>query len=84
MWLYPTQWYIWSFLLSLGLLVVYVKPTASRWFLGTVFITTFILTLLLFSPRTMGSLWCFRTAVLAPFLVMINYYCIRDSDTVSD
>lgn len=77
LWPYPHDWYVYSFLISLILLVIFIKPMRSKYFLGLIFTITFILTNLI-QPRTVGSVWCFAAAILAPVIVGINYYITKN------
>lgn len=73
LWPFPTRWYTISFFFSLLLLILYIKPRASQIFLGIFFLFTFFLIWIIY-PVSMSSMWCFSTAIIAPFLVFINYF----------
>lgn len=71
-WPFPHAWYIWSFLLSLVFMVIYIRPMASRILIGGLFTLTFVLSGIVY-PSSVGSVWCFVSAVLAPLIVLLNY-----------
>ena len=75
-WPYPIRWYIISFFLSLFLLGMYVNPTRSKIFLVLFFIMTFLI-ILWIDPKSIGSVWCFSSAILAPIVVCINYFLVN-------
>lgn len=75
-WPFPIRWYIVSFIFSLFLLVIYIRPISSQIFLGLFFLLTF-LGALFFFPQSMGSVWCFSTAILSPLVVIINYFLVH-------
>jgi hypothetical protein len=73
-WPYPIGWYAYgSFIISLIFMVIYLSPLKSKIFLGSFFTITFILSLTIY-PVSVGSVWCFSTAILAPLVVLGNYY----------
>jgi len=76
-WPYPHEWYIFSFLISILFLILFIEPIASKIFIGVFFILTFFASLFIY-PNSMGSVWCFSTAILAPFLVIVNYFLIQE------
>ena len=67
-WPYPHFWYIFSFTISLIFLIFYIEPMKVKIFLGVIFSALFIASSLIF-PKTVGSVWCFSTAVMAPVIV---------------
>ena len=75
-WPYPHSWYIFSYLLSLVIMILYTKPRGSKIVFIVFFSTLFALSAFVF-PRTVGSVWCFSTAILAPLVVLVNYLVIR-------
>jgi len=76
-WPFPHEWYIASFLLSLYFLFFWYDGTmASKLFLGIVFSGLFLGSGIL-APKSVGSVWCFSTAVMAPILVLVNYALVR-------
>ena len=77
LWSYPHEWYIYSFLISLFLLFMYVNISKSKILACIVFILSYILSYI-YKPKVAGSVWCFMAAILAPVLVSCNYYIIKD------
>ena len=75
-WPWPHDWYIYSYIISLILLFIYIRPLNSMIWLGAMFTITFIY-MLVFNKKVVGSLWCFSTAILAPILVIVNYFLIK-------
>lgn len=76
-WPYPHAWYGYSFLFSIGLYVMVDRsPFVSKVFLLSMFIMAYVAAILLFH-RTVGSMFCFFTAILSPMLVFINYFLTR-------
>lgn len=81
-WPWPHDWYIYSYIISLILLFIYIRPLNSMIWLGSMFTITFIY-MLVFNKKVVGSLWCFSTAILAPILVIVNYFLIKGINTQS-
>lgn len=79
-WEWPKTWYIYGFIISLILLFIYIKPLNSKIWLSFVFVSTFIY-MLIFNKTVVGSLWCFSTAILAPLIVLVNYFIIKNMDS---
>jgi len=80
LWPWPHEWYIGGYLISFIIFLFYIKPTDSKVWLVSVFTITLIATFLL-NPKVIGSVWCFSAAILAPLLVLVNYYFIRKIDS---
>lgn len=76
-WPYPHSWYIYSYILSIIILFLWIRPEDSRITLLIIFSLSFIVTYLIY-PNTVGSVWCWSTSFIAPILVCINYYLIRN------
>ena len=76
-WPYQTSWYAISFLLSILILTYYIYPKSSLMLIVLSFIITYVLFIHIFKQDN-GSVWCFSAAVLAPVLVLINGYLIKD------
>lgn len=75
-WPWPHDWYIYSFIISLILMIIYVRPINSTIWLGFVFTSTFVY-MLESNIKVVGSMWCFSTAILAPILVIVNYFLLK-------
>jgi hypothetical protein len=76
-WTFPHEWYIASYILSLAIMFIWVKPIKSRILFTALFTITLLATFLI-NPRTVGSVWCFSAAILAPVAVLINYIIIKN------
>lgn len=72
-WPYPYSWYIVSFILSLVILFVYVTPLQNKLFLGISFSLLLAISAA-FNPKTVGSVWCFSTAIFAPLIAIVNNF----------
>lgn len=72
---WPLNWYLWmTFLICV--IILCITPLYS----GLLLVSTFLLLLLLtrrLYPKRYGSVWCFASAVVAPILVVLNYYLTR-------
>lgn len=80
-WPYPHSWYLYAFLLCIMFAIIFIKPLGSKIFIGSMFVVSLIVSWLIY-PRSVGSVWCFGAAVLAPVMVLGNYLIIRKkSDT---
>ena len=79
-WEWPHSWYIYGFIISLIFLFTYIKPLNSKIWLSFIFISTFIY-MLIFNKTVVGSLWCFSTAILAPLIVIVNYFIIKNMNS---
>jgi hypothetical protein len=80
LWPWPHEWYIYSFIISLIILFIYVKPLSSQILLGIAFSSTFIISSI-FQPKVVGSIWCNAAAIMCPILVVANYAVIRNMDS---
>lgn len=80
LWKWPHSWYFSGYLISFIILLLYVKPTNSKIWISSVFTLTLIGTGI-FNPKVIGSVWCFSTAIIAPLLVIVNYYFIKNIDS---
>lgn len=76
-WPYPHSWYGISYVISVVLMFVWVKPRNSKFILLLFFSLAFLLALTLY-PRTVGSVWCWSTSFIAPAIVLTNYYFTRN------
>lgn len=84
-WPYPHKWYIYLFALAIIFCILFVKPLASQIYIGLFFVISFILSTVIY-PHSTGSVWCFSAAILAPLIVIGNYFIIRnkkDSDIIT-
>ena len=72
-WTFPHKWYMYSFILSVILLIIYIKPIQTKIFVLCIYGIT-LLWYMIFYPTVLGSLWCLSAAILAP-LVVFNSIC---------
>jgi hypothetical protein len=76
-WPFPHKWYVISYVISLVLLFLfYDGPIRSKIFLLIIFSILFAGTAII-TPNSVGSAWCFSTAVAAPVIVGINWLLTR-------
>jgi len=80
LWPWPHSWYIYSFIISLIILMMYIKPLNSQRLLGLAFSSTFIISAIV-QPKVLGSIWCNVAAFMCPILVLLNYLIIRNMDS---
>lgn len=76
-WPYPHAWYIYSYILSIILMFLWIKPNRSKYLLLVIFSFTFILAFIIY-PRTVGSVWCLSASIIAPLIVFLNYNIIKN------
>lgn len=76
LWPFPDKWYVASYILSIIFLVMYGSNNISTAFLASVFTLTWIVSSSVF-PVSRSSVWCFSTAILAPFIVVINGILVK-------
>jgi len=75
-WPYPHAWYLFSYIISVILMFIWVKPHDSKFILLAFFSLSFIVAVLVY-PHTVGSVWCWSTSFIAPVIVLVNYYFVR-------
>jgi len=80
LWPWPHNWYIYSYIISLTILVLFVKPLNSKILLGIAFTSTFILTCII-QPKVIGSIWCNVAAIMCPILVCLNFLIIKNMNS---
>jgi hypothetical protein len=76
-WPYPHGWYLYSYIISVIVMFLYIKPQGSKFIFLTFFSLSFLIASLVY-PKTVGSVWCWSTSFIAPAIVLINYYMIRE------
>jgi hypothetical protein len=81
-WPYPHGWYIFSYIISVILMFIWVKPQSSKFVFLLFFSMTFLVAGLIY-PRTVGSVWCWSTSFIAPIIVLLNYYFIHNQPSYS-
>lgn len=76
-WPFAHSWYVASYFISLFLLFIfYDGPYKSKIFLLVAFSILFAGTAFIV-PHSVGSAWCFSTAIAAPIIVGVNWLLIR-------
>ena len=80
-WPYPYYWYVYGFVISIIISMLYVKPVKTQLFITGAFLITLIVTYMFFNAKTVGSVWCFSSAILAPVIAIIGYIIIKDKNT---
>jgi len=77
-WPYPHSWYSISYIISILILIIYIKPTYPlSVFIAAFFTISFIATSLLGKKQIVGSYWCWSASALAPLLVLVVYLLSR-------
>jgi len=76
-WPWSHSWYIASFILSILIMFVYIKPDTSKYITLLIYTISWVVVTLIY-PSTVGSVWCFVASVAAPIIVVLNYYVIRN------
>lgn len=77
-WPYNHSYYYYSFILSFIILVIYIYPVQQKiWFMSAFSIILFF-SYLFVNSSTIGSVWCFSTAVMAPIISSIGYFLIKN------
>ena len=75
-WPFPHTWYMYSFLISLVIMFVYIKPLFPNGaIIGSFYALLWFITLYLGKAQVQGSFWCWSAALFSPILVII-IYCI--------
>jgi hypothetical protein len=76
-WQYPHAWYSISAIMTLIIIIIYFKPFSSKMLSCFFIISTFFFSFI-FLRNVIGSIWCFSAAILAPVLVLFNYFIIKN------
>jgi hypothetical protein len=78
-WEYPHNWYTYSYLLSVVLILCYNKSIPSSIFLITAYTSTLLYSSITYSEnKGVGSSWCFLSAYLSPIIVMMNHLILKN------
>jgi len=80
-WPYPYGWYIYGYIISITLYIIYIRPLVSKLFIISIFSLTFLGASLLNYNNGIGSAWCWSTAALAPIIVIVNTLLIKNSNS---
>ena len=79
-WPYPVSWYTASTIISILLIIIYMKPFYSKIFVLGILSLLFIISFALYpTTKAKSSFWCFMSAIIAPLIVIINYIILRNS-----
>lgn len=81
-WPYPHSWYIFSYIISIIIMFIWIKPQSSRFIFLLLFSLSFLIAAVIY-PNTVGSVWCWSTSFIAPAIVLINYYFIRNEKSIN-
>lgn len=76
-WKYPHKWYLFSYFICMIIVMLFIKPFNSQLCIILFFTLTLIFSTI-FKPKNVGTIWCFSSAILAPVLVIVNYYLIKN------
>jgi hypothetical protein len=77
-WPFPHRWYAASLGVSIIIALIWLRPPWSKGALTAMFVMIFFGSILATTPAGMGSLFCWATAILAPVIVLTNYFVIRN------
>lgn len=75
-WPYPHRWYWTSYVLTLLIVFIWVKPNMSKVVFFLIFTLTFVVTYIVY-PITVGSVWCWSSSFIAPVIAVIGWLVIR-------
>lgn len=75
-WPFPHGWYGISYLISVIIMFIWVKPKKLKFLLLAFFTITLVVSASV-NPHTMGSVWCWSTSFLAPVIALLGYYMSR-------
>ena len=74
-WPFPHTWYMYSFLISLVIMIVYIKPLFPNGaIIGLFYGLLWFITLYLGKSQVQGSFWCWSAAIFSPILVIMIYF----------
>jgi hypothetical protein len=74
---FPNSWYFFSFILSIIIMFIWIKPFRSKILCFIIFSINFIIFYKIY-PQTVSSVWCFAAAIISPLIVILNYYLIKN------
>jgi hypothetical protein len=81
-WTFPYTWYILSFLIIFLCFFCWLKPLKAGMIIYLCFVFTLIMSFIIY-PKTVGSIWCWIASFLAPLVVLIGYFIIRNTPSDS-
>jgi hypothetical protein len=80
-WPFPYGWYFYSFLISLVIMIVYIKPLFPNGaIIGLFYGLLWFITLYLGKSQVQGSFWCWSVAIFSPILVIMIYFISKKND----
>ena len=79
-WNYPLEWYLFGCVIFVIIVILYIKPVKSRIFILLFFFSTFSLSFFM-KKESYSTIWCFLSAIVAPLLVIVNYFIIKNLDS---
>jgi len=77
-WPYPHSWYAISYIISVIIMFLWIRPQGSKFVFLIFFSLSFLIAGLIY-PQTVGSVWCWSTSFIAPAIVLVNYYMTRNT-----
>lgn len=75
-WSYEISWYIYSAILTVIFILLYVEKWWSKIYIIFMLIILTLGIAIIQNKKAFSSLWCFNAAILAPIIVIGNYYII--------
>jgi hypothetical protein len=76
-WPYPHGWYIFGYVISVVIVMMYLMPYKSK-VLYIIFFSALLFISVTIFPNTIGSVWCLSTSLIAPIFVLANYQIIKN------
>ena len=74
-WPYPTDWYIYGFIISFIIILIYNKKIPYLIFSVFIYTLSLIWSIYYFRKyNVVPSIWCFIAAVISPIIVLLNFY----------
>jgi hypothetical protein len=75
-WPWPSQWYYILFIIMIIISYIYLKPLKSKLILAIIYSIMILLFIIIYT-KAHGTIWCIFAAILAPLIVLINYFIIK-------
>jgi len=76
LWPYPHRWYLMSYILSMIIVLIWIKPNMSKLVFFLIFTLTFVGTYVIY-PKTVGSVWCWLASFISPLIVLAGWGVVR-------
>lgn len=77
-WPYQTKWYFFSLFLSIIMIMIWIKPVKVKVTILFIFLSTMLGSYIYLRNVTYTSVWCFIAAILAPLLVLLTSFLIKN------